>query len=101
MAVARCLAFEAWQDGADLASVQQTYSADADPTDHWDPVEMNVANRAVSMRRLVVGERWWAVGLIGDATVVTLKVRGLSPQQCRLVEVTDYTPFLADCPLLG
>lgn len=46
-------------------------------------VKVEVAGLAAAMRRL------------------TLRVRGLSPEQCRLVEVADYTPFLTDRPLLG
>lgn len=102
LAVARSLAFEAWQDGADLAPVQRTYrGGDGDLTAHWESVELAVAGRMVPMRRLAHADQWWAVGVIDAGTVVSLKVRGLSPAQCRLVEVTDYTPFLGYRPLLG
>lgn len=98
---ARSLAFGAWQDGADLAPVQQTYRAADDPTAHWESVELEVAGRTAMIRRLTVGDRWWAIGVLDANTIVTLTVRGLSPEQCRLVEVADYTPFLTSRPLLG
>ncbi len=101
MLAARSLAFEAWQYGADLAPVQQTYRAAGDPTAHWEPVEVSVAGRTATMRRLTVGDRWWAIGVVDAGALVTLKVLGLSPEQCRLVEVTDYTPFLTYRPLVG
>lgn len=101
MLAARSLASEAWHHGADLAPVQQSYRTDGDATAHWEPVEVIVAGRTAVMRRLTVGDRWWAVGVIGAGALITLKVRGLSPAQCRLVEVTDYAPFLTDRPLVG
>lgn len=101
MAAARSLAFEAWQSGADLGPVQLTYRGDGDLTAHWELVELAVADRTVPMRRLAHADQWWAVGLVDGDTVVSLKVRGLSLAQCRLVEVADYTPFLGYRPLLG
>lgn len=97
---ARSLAYHAYQDGSDLAPVRQTYLA-ADPTGHWEPLELNVAGRSVAFRRLTRGEKWWAIGIVEEDVMVELTVRGLSPAQCRLVEITDYEPFLATRPLLG
>ncbi len=81
--------------------MQLACRADGDLTAHWESVELAVADERVPMRRLAHADQWWAVGLVDADTVVSLKVRGLSVAQRRLVEVTDYTPFLGYRPLLG